>query len=72
MKIAPSCPAVQHLLFADDSFFLCRATLAECSEFLRRLKLYGDSSGQVINFQKSAFTFGAGIDVSMCWLSFWV
>ncbi|XP_056855145.1 uncharacterized protein LOC130504548 [Raphanus sativus] len=65
MKIASNCPSVQHLLFADDSFFLCRATLAECSEFLRRLKLYGDSSGQVINFQKSAITYGAGIDAVM-------
>ncbi|WZY69216.1 hypothetical protein YC2023_001456 [Brassica napus] len=65
MKLAPSCPAVQHLLFADDSFFLCRASLAECTEFLRRLKLYGDCSGQMINFQKSAITFGAGIDPIM-------
>ena len=65
MKIAPGCPSVQHLLFADDSFFMCRATLTECAEFLRRLKLYGDSSGQMINFQKSAITFGAGIDPIM-------
>ena len=65
MKIASGCPSVQHLLFADDSFFLCKATLTECGEFLRRLKLYGDSSGQMINFQKSAITFGAGIDPYM-------
>lgn len=65
MKVSPSCPTVQHLLFADDSFFLCRASLAECAEFLRRLKLYGDSSGQTINFQNSAITFGTGIDPIM-------
>lgn len=62
MKLAPGCPVVQHLLFADDRFFLCRAVLSECSEFLRRLKLYEDSSGQMINFQKSAISFGAVID----------
>lgn len=56
---------VQHLLFANDSFFLCKAMLAEFLEFLRRLKLYGDSLGQLINFQKSAITFGAGIDPIM-------
>lgn len=65
MKIAPKCPTVQHLIFADDSFFLCQASFAECSEFLRRLRLYGNSSGQVIHFQKSAITFGAGIDPIM-------
>ena len=65
MKLTPKCPAIQHLLFADDSFFMFRASLGECSELLRRLKLYGDASGQVINFQKSAITFGTGIDPVM-------
>lgn len=65
MKIAPTCPPVQHLLFGDDSFFLCRANLAECTTFLRCLKLYENSSGQDINFQKSAITFGMGIDPIM-------
>lgn len=61
MKLTKHCPAVQHLLFADDSFFLCKANLPEIAEFLRCLKMYGDASGQVINFQKSAITFGADI-----------
>ncbi|XP_024011324.1 uncharacterized protein LOC112086588 [Eutrema salsugineum] len=62
MRLSSKCPPIQHLLFADDSLFLCRASLRECSEFLRCLKLYGDSSGQVINFQKSSITFGLEID----------
>lgn len=62
MKLSKKCPAVQHLLFADDNLFLCRAFLPEIANFLHCLKLYGDSSGQVINFQKSAITFGADID----------
>lgn len=65
MKLTKKCPSVQHLLFADDSFFLCKANLPEISEFLRCLKLYGDSSGQMINFQKSAITFGSDIDPVM-------
>ncbi|KAL0728180.1 hypothetical protein Bca4012_024273 [Brassica carinata] len=65
MKLTKKCPSVQHLLFADDSLFLCKANLPEVGEFLRCLKLYGDSSGQVINFQKSAITFGAEVDPVM-------
>lgn len=62
MKLTTKCPSVQHLLFADDSLFMCRATLAECTEFLRCVKLYGIASGQEINFQKSSITFGDSID----------
>lgn len=65
MNLTRNCPSVQHLLFADDSMFLCKASLSECTEFLRCLKLYENSSGQVINFQKSAITFGADIDPVM-------
>lgn len=65
MRLTKKCPVIQHLLFADDSLFLCRANLRECSEFLRCLALYGNSSGQVINFQKSAITFGKDIDPIM-------
>ncbi|XP_018473662.1 uncharacterized protein LOC108844873 [Raphanus sativus] len=65
MKLTRKCPSVQHLLFADDSFFLCKANLPEVQEFLRCLKLYGDSSGQFINFQKSAIMFGANVDPIM-------
>lgn len=65
MKLTRNCPSVQHFLFADDSMFPCKASLCECTELLRCLKLYEDSSGQVINFQKSAITFGANIDPVM-------
>lgn len=58
-------PSIQHLLFAEDRFFLCRTNLSQYAEVLRCLKLYGNSLGQVIRFQKSAVTFGMDIDPVM-------
>lgn len=65
MRLTKNCPSIQHLLFADDSLFLCQATLKECTNFLHYLQLYGKASGQEINFHKSSITFGADIDPVM-------
>lgn len=59
IKLTRSCPSIHHLLFADDSLFLCKANLKECSNFLKCLRLYGTASGQEINFQKSSITYGS-------------
>lgn len=61
MKLTKNCPAIQHM-FANDSWFLCRATLSECNKFLLCLDLYGRASSQEINFKKSSVTYGAAID----------
>lgn len=53
---------MQHLLFADDSLFMIRANLSECSAFLQCLEMYGKASGQEINFHKSSIAFGTAID----------
>lgn len=53
-KLTRNCPALQHLMFADDSLFLFCAPLAECTEFLNCLELCGRVFGQEINFQKSS------------------
>lgn len=65
MRLTQKCPSIQHLLFADDSIFLCKATLPDCSNFLHCLELYGKASGQEIYFRKSSVTFGADIDPVM-------
>lgn len=62
IRLTPLCPSVQHLLFADDSVFIGKANEAECCEILRCLALYGNASGQQINFQESAITFGVGVN----------
>lgn len=62
IRLTPSCPAVPHFLFVDDSLIMCRATISDCEEILRCLTLYGDASGQLTNFQKSVVTFDSALE----------
>ncbi|KAK6149902.1 hypothetical protein DH2020_017427 [Rehmannia glutinosa] len=57
VKIAPRCPSISHLFFADDSLIFCRATEDECTQVAGLLKKYGKASRQLINYDKSAPTF---------------
>lgn len=61
-KFQPDGVSVNHLLFADDTLLVCKATPEDCEELLACLSKYGELSGQVINVDKSALTFGARID----------
>jgi hypothetical protein len=58
--VAPSTPAVNHLLFADDSLLLFKAN-KECAEEVNKvLQIYCDASGQRVNMDKSSIHFGKG------------
>ena len=50
-------PKLTHLFFADDSLLFCRANLDECSNILKLLGVYEQSSGQKINKEKTALFF---------------
>ncbi|WOG84407.1 hypothetical protein DCAR_0103590 [Daucus carota subsp. sativus] len=62
-KIHVQAPSVTHLLFADDSFLFCKATMEETREIKTILQKYELCSGQAINFQKSGIYFSANVRV---------
>ncbi|GKV39420.1 hypothetical protein SLEP1_g47185 [Rubroshorea leprosula] len=52
-------PIISHLLFADDSLIFCQATTEEICQLQSILQVYGDVSGQKVNFSKSAARFSS-------------
>ncbi|KAL5560587.1 hypothetical protein UlMin_036798 [Ulmus minor] len=48
---------ISHLLFADDSFIFIDANKDDTKVLCDVLKLYGDASGQLVNFDKSEVCF---------------
>ena len=62
LKFAVAGPSVHHLLFADDSLFLCQTSENKARSVKNILAVYGSATGQTINLQKSAISFGSQVD----------
>jgi hypothetical protein len=60
IKVAPTAPAVNHLLFADDSLLFVKATVEGATEVNDLLEKYCNASGQRINLDKSSVYFSKG------------
>jgi hypothetical protein len=58
--VASSSPAINHLLFADDSLLFLRATREGAIESIGVLGKYCNASGQRINMDKSSVFFSKG------------
>jgi hypothetical protein len=57
IKVAPTAPAVNHLLFADDSLLFLKARVEGAVEVHDMLGKYCNASGQRINLDKSSLFF---------------
>ncbi|XP_028087437.1 uncharacterized protein LOC114288151 [Camellia sinensis] len=64
LRIRKGCPIPSYLFFADDAVLFFKATAAECQEVGRLLQLYGDASGQSVNFDKAGVHFSGNISSS--------
>ncbi|CAN0875633.1 Transposon TX1 uncharacterized 149 kDa protein [Linum grandiflorum] len=59
VRVCRRAPEVSHLLFADDSFFFCRAGILEVRRLKELFQIYEAASGQSINFLKSGVFFSS-------------
>nr|XP_027103245.1 uncharacterized protein LOC113724555 [Coffea arabica] len=57
IKISKDRPMVSHLFFADDSLLCCKASKKEALKIKEIIQQYGQATGQVVNFDKSAMFF---------------
>ena len=59
VKVSRNSPAINHLLFADDTMLFSRTDVRSCAALISILQRYEKASGQCINLDKSSITFSA-------------
>ncbi|XP_062114673.1 uncharacterized protein LOC133825790 [Humulus lupulus] len=64
-KVAREAPVISHMLFAEDSYLFCRATMEEATHIKDILHYYQLASGQQINFLKSSVFFSTNTTLAM-------
>ncbi|GAA0163406.1 hypothetical protein LIER_39590 [Lithospermum erythrorhizon] len=61
ISLGANTPTFSHLMFADDTLLLGRASVTEAATFMSILKQYEPWSGELINPQKSAVQFSPNV-----------
>lgn len=59
LQVAKKSHFINHLLFADDTMFFCKANARNCKTLRGILRRYESSSGQCINLSKSTITYSS-------------
>lgn len=62
LKISKQGPVISHLFFADDTLVFCKADPGNAVKLMEILKLYEESSGQMINLEKSSLFFSKNLE----------
>lgn len=61
-KVANEAPLISHMLFADDSYLYCKATVTEAEKVCQLHSTFESDSGQQVNRQKSSIFFSRNTD----------
>ncbi|XP_060965512.1 uncharacterized protein LOC133034440 [Cannabis sativa] len=61
-KVANGAPKVSHMLFADDSYLYCKATLLEANRIRELLHQFECASGQKVNLGKSSIFYSTNTE----------
>lgn len=61
-RVANGAPSISHMLFADDSYLYCKATINEAVKVCQLLQTFEAASGQQVNRQKSSIFFSTNTD----------
>lgn len=65
IRFSDSSSMVHHLLSADNSMFICRVAEDEALTLMKILDSCSLVTGQKLNVEKSAVTFGAKVQMEM-------
>ena len=64
IKVPPTAPSVNHLLFVDNCVNFSRATIHDVEAIQEALRVYELSSSQKVNFDKITLSFNKGVEDS--------